>query len=532
MTRGGRTDYVIVGAGSAGCVLANRLSADPSCNVVILEAGPKDGNVLIRMPAGFFGLMKTAMVDWGYYTEPQCYLGNRTIWWPRGKVLGGSSSVNGLVYVRGAAYDFDRWALAGNRNWSYAECLPFFKKSESWSEGANNHFHATSGPLQVSRTGELHPLTQAFIDAGVERGYPRNPDFNGETQEGFGRFDSTTGNNRRSSSSSAFLAPVSSRRNLTVLTRAHVTRVLLKDGRAVGVEYRKNGYRHSLRCEGEVILASGSIASPQLLQVSGIGDPNYLQSVGVPALHDLQGVGRNLQDHIAMTVLMRSNEPVSLYPLTKPIRAAIALAQYMLLNSGPGSASLFEAGAFVRTDPGLKEPDVQYCISRVMYCDHGRKVIHEHGYTIDFNISRPSSRGSISIKSPDVADRPIIQPNYLQDTDDLRVLREAVKICREITSQSVLAKYTASEYAPGASVRTNSEIEDYIRGNAGSNYHPVGTCRMGSDCMAVVDDRLRVRGLEGLRVVDASIMPSIVSGNTNAAAIMIGERGADFILNQ
>ena len=532
MSKGGQADYVVVGAGSAGCVLANRLSANPSCNVVVLEAGPKDRSVLIRMPAGFFGLMKTGMVDWGYYTEPQSYLDNRIIWWPRGKVLGGSSSVNGLVYIRGAAADFDRWALAGNRSWSYAECLPFFKKSESWSGGASSHFHATSGPLQVSRMGELHPLTQAFIDAGIELGYPSNPDFNGVGQEGFGRFDSTTGNNRRSSSSSAFVSPVVSRRNLTVLTRAHVTRVVLQNGRAVGVEYRKNGHRHSLRCDGEVILSAGSIASPQLLQVSGIGNPDHLRSVGVEARHELQGVGQNLQDHIAMTVLTRSTEPISLYPLTKPIRAAIALAQYMLLNSGPAAASLFEAGAFVRTDPRLKEPDVQYCISRVMYCDHGRSVIHEHGYTIDFNISRPRSRGSIAIKSSDVTDRPIIQPNYLQDSDDLRILREAVKICREITSQNALAKYSASEFAPGSSVKTNSEIDDYIRGNAGSNYHPVGTCRMGSDQMAVVDDRLRVRGLEGLRVVDASIMPTIVSGNTNAATVMLGERGSDFILNQ
>ncbi|WGS18135.1 MULTISPECIES: choline dehydrogenase [unclassified Bradyrhizobium] len=525
-------DYVIVGAGSAGCVLANRLSAVPENDVVLLETGGKDTNPFIHMPAGYLALMKSGSVDWHYHTDPQPHLDNRVLFWPRGKVLGGSSSINGMVYIRGHASDYDMWAQLGNRGWSYADCLPYFIRSEGREAGADD-YHGGDGPLRTSRLPELtHPLTKAWFEAGRQAGFRANDDFNGAELEGFGPVDSTIADSKRASAARCYLHPVMNRSNLKVITKALVSRVLVEGGRAVGVEYIRKGQVHTLRADREVILSGGAINSPQLLQLSGIGDGDHLRSLGIKVIHELKGVGQNLQDHLACGVKQRCTQPISFLKHTKPLGATKAFIQYVLTKTGPATSHGLEAMAFLKSQPDLVAPDLQFFFVLLIYGDHGRKIVNEHGFMAYFNIARPESRGSIMIRSADPLQHPSIRPNYLEAPEDVRNMRDGIRIGREIIAQKAFDPYRGGEYAPGSRATSDADIDSYVRQTCETIYHPVGTCKMGSDPLAVVDERLRVRGIEGLRVIDASIMPRLVSGNTNAPTIMIAEKGADFILER
>ncbi|HZV21691.1 MAG TPA: choline dehydrogenase [Hyphomicrobiales bacterium] len=524
-------DYVIVGGGSAGCVLANRLSADPAVKVALLEAGPADKNFLIHMPAGYAILMKFGWVDWGYHTEPQTCLHGRKLFWPRGKVLGGSSSVNAMVYTRGVPSDYDLWAQLGNRGWSWSDVLPYFRKAENYLPGTNE-YHGGQGPLKVSRPGIAAPLNRAWVEAGQQAGYPYTDDFNGAEQEGFGPLDCTHANGRRSSAAVSYLRPVLGRPNLTVITGAQATRVLLEKGRAAGVEYAKKKQKHVIFASSEIILSAGTINSPQLLLLSGIGPADEISARGIAPIHHLPGVGKNLQDHIHGAVKHYATKPVSLYSVVKPTALPRHILYYLLTHKGPAATMGLEALAFVKSRPELLAPDLEYHFAPVLYANHGRQIIHRHGFMAYYNLQRPEARGEITLKSANPLDPPAIQPNYLQSETDLGTLREGFKIARRIFSQEAFDPYRGKEFMPGPSVKTDAEIDEYHRATVETIYHPVGTCKMGQDDMAVVDETLRVRGIEGLRVADASIMPRLISGNTNAPTIMIAEKAADMIAGQ
>lgn len=524
-------EYVIVGGGSAGCVLANRLSADPAVRVVLVEAGGWDRDPFIAMPAGFIQLMRSGRYDWGYKTEPVPGLEGRSLFWPRGKVVGGSSSINGMIYVRGHPSDYDGWAQQGNRGWSYEECLPYFRKSERWVGGGND-VHGGDGELNTSRQPPVHPVARAFVAAAVEAGHPANPDMNSGDQRGFGPCDSTIGGARRSSAAAAFLHPVKNRKNLTVLTRTLATRVLLEKERAVGIECLSGGKPLRILADGEIILAGGTINSPQLLQLSGIGPADRLRRAGVEPLHDLPGVGENLQDHLVATVKQGTRGARMLSAEVAWWRAAMSLGRYALLRSGPAAHHGIQVLGFADSRPGLAAPDIQYHLLLLMYDNHGRSIDGAEGFMPYFNLSRPQSRGRIFVRSADPTAAPAIQPNYLQEGEDVRVMREGLKIARDIIARPAFDAYRSHEFAPGADIAGDAEIDRYVRRTAESVYHPVGTCKMGSDSFSVVDDRLRVRGIDRLRVIDASIMPTISSGNTNAPTIMIAERGASFVLER
>lgn len=524
-------DYVIVGGGSAGCVLANRLSVDRAHKVLLLEAGGSDWNPIIHAPGGLLPLMMSGAYSWRYQSVPQKHLNNRVLFMPRGKVLGGSSSTNGLVYCRGAAADFDNWAKLGNKGWSYDDVLPYFKRAESHPLG-DSAYHGAHGPVRVSRPGIEHPLARAFIEAGQQAGYKYNNDTNGAVREGFGPTDITAYGGRRSSTSVAYLRPARGRPNLTVTTGAHVTRVVVERGRAVGVELVRGGQKTLIYADREVILAAGALHSPQILMLSGIGNSAELRNFGIPIHADIKGVGTNLQDHLAVAVKCTASKPISMFKYFSPLAGAEALARYALFRSGPLANPGMEAVAFVSSGVGSDAPDLKFHFMMALYQNNGREMIPMHGFGAHINVATPESLGTLRLKSSDPFEPPLIDQNYLDSAKDLQVLREGVKIARRVFSQTAFDSFRDAELDPGANVSTDEDIEAFIRSRAEADYHTVGTCKMGADAMAVVDDQLRVHGITGLRVVDASVMPRIVGGNTNMAVIMIAEKASDLILRK
>lgn len=518
-------DYIVIGAGSAGCALANRLSENPQHRVLLLEAGGPDRNPFIHMPAGLPKLAKAKALNWDYGTEPQAELNNRSLWWPRGKVLGGSSAINAMCYTRGQPRDYDDWNVSG---WTWHDVLPYFRKAQHNERGESEH-HGIGGPLNVADLSYRNVLSEAFVDAAVDAGYPRNDDFNGLQQEGVGFYQVTQKNGRRCSSAVAYLAPIRDRANLHVITHALATRIEVAGQRAVAVHFRQGRNELRVEAEREILLSGGAVNSPQLLMLSGIGKASELRGHGIQPRVDLPGVGQNLQDHLDVCTLVRSRHPVS-YDMG-PLREALVGVQYLFNRKGIGSTNAAEAGGFVRSAHATDDrPDIQLHFVPAQLDDHGRKRLPGHGMTIHACNLRPQSRGWIALRDANPAMPPRIQPRYLTAPEDLPVMIEAVKIARRIYDTKPFSSWRGEEILPGEQVRSDAEIEAFIRRKAETIYHPAGTCRMGRDEASVVDEELRVHGVEGLRVVDVSIMPNLVSGNTNAPAIMIAEKAADLVL--
>lgn len=529
-------DYIIVGGGSAGCVLANRLSADPAVKVCLLEAGPPDSSPFIRMPIGIIWLMMSRTLNWRYHTEPQAGLHGRRLFWPRGKTLGGSSSSNAMIYTRGHPSDYDHWAALGNRGWSYADLLPLFKRSQHHEAGAGA-YHGAGGPLNVAEQRSPNPLTAVFLQAAATAGYPLNADFNGASQEGVGRYHLTQKNGERWSVARAYLHPVLQRPNLTVVTGAHASSILLEGKHARGVAYLKDGKRHEVHAAREVILSGGAINSPQLLLLSGIGPKQELARHGIPLAHELPGVGQNLQDHLDVLLVQRCTAPVSLgISWRNLLPQAGHLLNYLWRRRGPFTTNSAEGGGFVKSRPDLAAPDLQLHFTPAHLDGHGRSLRHVkatmlgHGYALHVCELRPRSRGRIGLHSADPAAHALIEPAYLSHPDDLDNMVRGVRAARAILAQPAFDALRGEEISPGAQVQSDDEIRDFIRRKAETIYHPVGTCKMGHDDMAVVDDTLAVRGMQGLRVVDASIMPTLIGGNTNAPTVVIAEKAADMML--
>ncbi len=527
-----RFDYIIVGAGSAGCVLANRLTENPDISVLLLEFGGNDNSLFIQMPTALSIPMSTEKFAWQFHTEPEPYLDNRSMHCPRGKVLGGSSSINGMVYVRGHALDYEEWEDNGASGWGYANCLPYFKKADAWKL-AQDDYRSQGGPLAVGDgNGMKNPLYRAFIDAGVQSGYMSTEDYNGYRQEGFGGMQMTVKDGVRWSTANAYLKPARARENLKVITNALTKRILLNNKVATGVEYQIGGQTHTVSANKEVILSAGSVGSPQLLQISGIGPGAVLQAAGVEVVHDLAGVGANLQDHLEFYFQFRCKQNITLNGKLDWWNKFLIGARWYLFKSGLGATNHFESCAFIRSKAGIKAPDIQYHFLPAAMRYDGKAAFDGHGFQVHVGHNKPASRGRIQIKSADPLDKPSILFNYLQQESDREGFRQCVRLTRDIINQSAMDPYRGIEIQPGASVVSDAEIDAYIRQGVESAYHPSCTCKMGTDALAVVDPETKVHGIDRLRVVDSSIFPTITNGNLNAPTIMTAERGADIIKGQ
>ena len=526
-------DYVVVGAGSAGCVVAARLSEDPNVRVVVLEAGGRDSNIWIHVPIGYGKTIVDPSVNWMYETEPDPGANGRKLFWPRGKVLGGSSSINGLLYVRGQPADYDHWRQLGNQGWAWDDVLPYFKRSEGRVGPGDDTLRGRDGPLSVIDFQARSRLSEAYVAAAEATGIRCNDDYNGAEQEGVGYYQNTMKNGRRHSAHRAFLKPAMKRPNLRVITHAQAERVLLAGKRAVGVAFRQGGQSHTVRANREVILCGGAINSPQLLMLSGIGPAEHLAAMGIEPAHDLPGVGQNLQDHYQVRFVYKCTEAITVNDIMmSPMRMAIMGLQYALFRTGPLTASAGQVGIFTKSRPELEAPDIQFHFIGFSADRPGEGLHKFSGFSQNICQLRPESRGEILLKSPDPMAPPAIHPNYLAAEIDRTVLLDGLKLARKIAAQPSMRAFIADEYLPGAHIETDSALLDYARNYGGTIFHPIGTAKMGHDPLAVVDDQLRVHGIAGLRVADAAVMPSMVSGNTNAACIMIGEKCADLVRGQ
>ncbi len=526
-------DYIIVGAGSAGCVLADRLSADGKNSVLVLEYGGSDKSIFIQMPSALSIPMNMPKYNWFYETEPEPGLNGRRMHCPRGKVLGGSSSINGLVYIRGNPHDFDRWQDEGAAGWSYQDVLPYFRRAESRHEGGDQ-YRGDQGPLGTTYGRLDNPLYNVFVEAAQQAGYPATSDVNGGQQDGFGRMDMTVKNGRRWSAANAYLKPAMSRPNLTVRTHCLVGQILTEGRRAVGVRYERDGQVHRVAARREVILSGGPINSPQLLKLSGIGPAAELRAMDIPVIHDLPGVGENLQDHLEFYFQVACTQPITLYSSMGLISRGLIGARWLLRKDGLGATNHFESCGFIRSRPGIRYPDIQYHFLPIAVTYDGSSMATEHGFQAHVGPMRTKSRGWVRLAAPDPRVKPKVFFNYLGHPDDMVEMRACVRLTREIFAQPAFDPYRGREIQPGADVTTDEQIDDFVRAKVESAYHPSCSCKMGrpDDPMAVVDPETRVIGMEGLRVVDSSIMPSVTTGNLNAPTIMIGEKASDIILGK
>lgn len=531
-------DYIIVGAGSAGCVLANRLSEDPNASVLLLETGGSDRSIFIQMPTALSIPMNTKKYAWQFESEEEPHLNNRKMHCPRGKVLGGSSSINGMVYVRGHAKDFDEWAESGATDWDYAHCLPYFKKSEDWAlasqQPESKDYRGSDGPLGVNNGNQMqNPLYQAFVDAGVEAGYMDTPDYNAKQQEGFGPMHMTVKNGVRWSTANAYLKPAMSRPNLTVITHALVHKVLLSSDpdnkKAIGIRYERKGKIVEASANKEVILSAGSIGSPHLLQLSGIGEKETLEKAGIECLHDLPGVGENLQDHLEFYFQFKCKQPITLNGKLDLWSKFLIGANWFFFKKGLGATNHFESCGFIRSKANVEWPDLQYHFLPAAMRYDGQKAFDGHGFQVHIGHNKPLSRGSVKITSSDPKAHPQIKFNYLSEEIDREGFRDCVKLTREIINQPAFDQYRDGEIQPGEQVQTDEQIDAFVRANVESAYHPSCSCKMGTDEMSVVDPQTRVHGISNLRIVDSSIFPTITNGNLNAPTIMVAERAADLI---
>ncbi|MGB2219825.1 MAG: choline dehydrogenase [Henriciella sp.] len=525
-------DYIIVGAGSAGCVLANRLSEDPNVSVCLIEAGKEDKSLMVRMPAGVGNLIKNQNPhNWGFWTTPQEHMDGRKLFWPRGRGWGGSSSINGMLYIRGHARDYDQWRQMGLTGWGFDDVLPYFKRSEGY-EGGSNAFHGGDGPLKVTESPMDNDVYRSFIKAGVQAGYPETTDFNGAQQEGVGPYQRTIYNGERWSASFAYLRPISrTRENLTIKSTALVSRVLIEGGKAIGVEVvPKRGARpENILCNSEVLVCAGAVQSPQILLLSGVGPGEEVRKHGIRSVADLEGVGGNLQDHLDVTILHELTQKISAYSAQAGIKKLGVGLRYLINKTGPGGDNFLHAGGFLKSREGLDRPDIQLHLLNAIMRDHGATSPDRDGFTLHACQLRPESRGTVRLNSADPFEAPLIDPQYLAAEEDRQVMRRSVRMVRDICAQPAFSPIIGPEMMPGPDVQSDADIDAFVRQRGETIYHPVGTVSMGTQDSAPLDTELRVRGILGLRVVDASVMPALIGGNTNAPTIMIAEKAADMI---